>query len=84
MSTKSVAPSPAPEWLADILRDCPPLLTLAEASKLLHVSARSLRRMTLDGRLVSVRGAPASSNSPAKVTIPRAEIGRYLRENARP
>ena len=79
----TVAPTP-PEWLADILRDCPPLLTLAEASKLLHVSERSLRRMTLDGRLVSVRGAPASSNSPAKVTIPRAEIGRWLRENARP
>jgi excisionase family DNA binding protein len=67
--------SAAPQWIADAIRELPPLCTAKEAAEFLRVSERTLARYMASGLLKSVQRAAEGS---ARVLIPRAEIARYL------
>jgi excisionase family DNA binding protein len=66
-----------PEWVADILRDTPPILTTRELSKLLRMSDRNLRRKVVAGRLKSLKADPAQGG---RALFARAEVARFLVE----
>jgi excisionase family DNA binding protein len=68
-----------PAWIADATKDCPPLLTADEASDLLRISFRTLRRYVDAGRLASVRG----NGGAARLLIPRASVADFLAGAAR-
>jgi hypothetical protein len=80
MPRKSPATA-TPEWLADALRDAPPILTIEEVSALTRLDPRSIRRFVAAGRikttLRSTVGTGPTGGS-ARLLFPRAEVGRFL------
>lgn len=67
--------SSTPQWVADVLASCPPMLTYADVANVLRCSPRTVSRLIADGRLVAVRTVPGGSS---RVTVPRAELRKYL------
>lgn len=74
-SGDSKASRAAPTWIADAVRDLPPLCTAKEAAAFLRVSERTLARYMAAGLIKAVQ-RPAEGS--ARVLIPRTELARYL------
>src|SRR5260221_5305576 len=74
MSTKS-RPTKS-DWISETIAGQPPIMTLAEASILLRMHERSIRRLVSLGRMTAIKNADRGSS---RVRIPRAEVERYLR-----
>jgi excisionase family DNA binding protein len=73
---------PAPDWLrdlAELLKDVPPLATVAEAQAVLRLSKSSLYALLQDGTLPHVR---LGGNGGA-IRIPKPSIKAFLRRCAR-
>lgn len=64
-----------PTWLADVLAECPPLLTLDEVASLLRVDRRTVERRIAAKHFSTIRHVDSGT---AARLVPRAEIGRYL------
>lgn len=65
-----------PAWVADCLRDCPPIVTIQEAAELTRLSARTIRRAHAAGRLVALKSTVGPGS--ARLMFPRAELARLL------
>lgn len=72
MSVRSKINHPA--WVAEATKNCPPLLTAEEASELLRIHPRTLRRYVDAGRLASVR----TNGGAARLLIPSASVADFL------
>ncbi len=66
--------------IADAVKSLPPLCTVKEASTVLRISERHLRRMVDAGRLRTLKNVDAGSS---RVLVPRTELGRLLAEMVR-
>lgn len=64
------------DWISETIVALPPILTLKEASTLLRMHDRSVRKLVSVGRLNAIKNADGGSS---RVRIPRAEVERYLR-----
>ncbi len=74
-SVASVVVSPVEPWLADVLANVRPISTIEEASALLRISTRNLRRLISLGRLHPLKVAEGGAS---RVLFARAELGRFL------
>lgn len=61
-------------WLADVLRDAPPILTIGEAAALTRMSERTLRRYAACGRVRTLRAGDGA----CRLLFPRAAVAELL------
>lgn len=64
-----------PDWIAEVVRELPPLATANEAARALRTTPRNLRRMIAAGRITAVRSRESGSS---RVLVPRTSIASYL------
>jgi hypothetical protein len=69
------SPSPAPAWVTDAIAGLPPIARIEEVAGLIRMCPRQIRRLIKSGQLRAVRGR---ETGPARLLIPRVEVGRYL------
>ncbi|HVW26229.1 MAG TPA: hypothetical protein VHC69_12725 [Polyangiaceae bacterium] len=64
-----------PPWVAEAIRDLPPICKLPEVARVTRFSVRHLRRYIDAGQLRTLR---ATTGGSSRLLVARAEVGRFL------